>query len=182
MATYTWTLQGATPTVIDGTDIIQFAAATFGSAIVVGQYQDSMHIETNVGGNKSNGNTPHNTKYVASGTCSLNGGGTVAVNSISTANCPLKINFAHASAVAVSGHKIYAYDGVTTTAVPTDVTFYIAQQGDAAWTNAEGSAAAKNVTDSPSATSHDFFFLISASPESVGSKTAFRIRDELTYS
>ena len=41
MATFTWTLQGATPTTIDATDKIQFAGATFGSPITVGSYNDS---------------------------------------------------------------------------------------------------------------------------------------------
>lgn len=183
MATYTWTLQGTSPTTIDATDIIQFAGSGgFDTAITVGEYNDSTHVESSVGANDSSGNTPHNNKYLTSSTVSVNGGGSTALSGVTTTNCALKINFAHGSAVAVSSHTIYAYDGTTTTAVPTGVTFYIAEQGDTNWTNAEGSAAALSVADSASATSHDFYFLISASPESVGEKTAFAIRDELTYS
>lgn len=181
MATYTWYLQGTSPTTIDATDIIQFAGATFDSAITVGSYNDSTHVESSVGANDSSGNGPKNSKYLTSSTVDI-GGGSTALSGVSTANCPLKINFAHGTAVAVTNHKIYAYDGTTTTAVPTGVTFQIAEQGDTNWTNAEGSAAALAVGDSAAATSHDFFFLISASPESVGAKTAFKIRDELTYS
>ena len=181
MATYTWVLQGTTPTTIGATDIIQFAGATFDSAITVGAYNDSTHVESSVGVNDSDGNSPKNSKYLTSSTVDI-GAGSVNLNTVSTANCPLKINFAHGSAVAVTNHILYAYDGTTTTAVPTGVTFYGAEQGDSTWTNAEGSAAAISVTDSGSATSHDFYFLISASPESVGEKTDFVLRDELTYS
>lgn len=182
MATYAWTLQGTTPTTIEATDIIQFAGATFDSAITVGSYNDSTHVESSVGANDSDGNTPHNSKYLTSNTVSIDGGGSESLSGVTTGNCPLKINFSHGSAVAVSNHVVYAYDGSTTTAVPTGVTFQIAEQGDANWTNAEGSGAALSVADSGSNTSHDFYFLISASPESVGEKTAFTVRSELTYS
>lgn len=188
MATYTWTLQGTSPTTIEATDIVQFAAGTFGSAITVGQYNSSTHVESSVGADDSSGNSPKNSKFISQsggtgGDSQVDvGGGTVDLDSVSTANCPLKINFSHGSAVAVSGHKFYAYDGTTPTAVPTGVTFYAAEQGDANWVNAEGSAAALTLGDSASNTSHDFFLLISASPESVGVKTAFKLRDELTYS
>lgn len=181
MATYIWYLQGTTPTTIEATDIIQFAGGTFGSSIVVSSFNDSTHVESSVGADDSSANTPKNSKYISSGNVDI-GGGSTALSGITTANCPLKINFSDAASVAVSGHIFYAYDGSTTTAVPTGVTFYAAEQGDAAWTNAEGSAAALGITDQVAGTSHDFFILISASPESVGLKTAFKLRDELTYS
>jgi len=180
MATYIWQLQGTSPTTIDATDLVQFAGAAFDDAIAVGSYNSSTHVESSVGANDSSGNTPNNNKYIASGTGDW-GDGTEALNLILDAECSLKINFAHGSAVAVTSHIFYAYDGTTTTAVPTGVTFQAAESGDAAWTNAEGSAAAVTVADSASATSHDFYILVSASPESVGEKTAFTLRDELTY-
>lgn len=181
MADYTWYLQGVSPTTI-GADILQFAGATFNSAITVGAYNDSTHVEDeSTGADNSSGNTPNNVKYVASGTADW-GDGTESLADITDAECTLKVNFAHASAVAVTNHIFYAYDGTTTTAVPTGVTFQCAEQGDASWTNAEGSASALTVTDSASATSHDFYIACSASPESVGEKTAFVLRSECTYS
>ena len=183
MATFTWTLQGTTPTVIAATDLVQFAGSGgFDTAVAVSAYNDTTHVETSAAANKSSANSPHNTKYLTSSTVSLNGAGSANVNTISTGNCPLLINFADASAVAISGAILYAYDGTTTTTAPTGVTFQAAEQGDSAWTGAGGSAAAVSVNDSAAATSHDFFFLISASPTSVGEKTAFTIRMELTYS
>ena len=189
MATYIWTLQGVTPTVIDATDIVQFAGSGgFGAAVTVGSYQDTIHVESSVGADDSSGNTPENNKFIsqAGGTGGDSqadwGDGTEDIDAILDAECSLKINFAHASAVAVTAHTFYAYDATTTTAVPTGVTFVAAESGDINFTAAEGSAAAVTITDSASATSHDFFILVSVSPDSVGEKTAFKLRDELTYS
>ena len=162
--------------------MVQFAGSVFNAAIFTTNYQDGTHAKTAGGADKSSGNTPHNTKYLAAGTVSLNGAGSAAVNTIGTADCPLLINFSHGVAVDITDHFVYAYDGANTANPPTDVTFQIAEQGDAAWTGAGGSGAALGVTDSLAAASHDFFFLISASPDTVGQKTAFRIRDELIYS
>lgn len=188
MATYIWTLQGVTPTTIDATDLIQFAGGTFDSPIVVSEYNDSTHVESSVGADDSSANTPNNNKFIsqAGGTGGDSqadwGDGIEDIDAILDAECALKINFSHASAVAVSGHIIYAYDGTTPATGPVDVTFVIAEQGDANFTAADGSASALGVTDSGSSTSHDFFFIVSASPDSVGEKTDFVIRDELTYS
>jgi hypothetical protein len=61
----------------------------------------------------------------------------------------------------------------TTTNAPTGVTFYALESGDAAWTNARVSRSALSIADSTTpATSHDFYVAVSASPESVGVKSA----------
>jgi len=188
MAVYTWYLQGTSPTTIGATDIIQFAGATFGSAITVGAFNDSTHVESSIGGDSSSGNGPKNSKFISQsggtgGDSQVDiGAGTVDLDTVSTANCPLKINFSDAASVTTTGHILYAYDGSTTTSGPTGVTFVAAEQGDANWTAAEGSAAGVTVADDVAATSHDYYFNISASPDSVGEKTAFKIRSELTYS
>lgn len=181
MATYTWTLQGSSPTTI-GADILQFAGGTFDSAITVGEYNDSTHVEDeSTSADNSSGNTPNNNKYISSSEGDW-GDGAESLSNILDAECALKINFAHGTEVAVSGHTLYAYDGSTTTNGPTGVTLQAAESGDANWTNAEGSGSALSLADSGSSTSHDFYIAVSASPESVGEKTAFVIRDELTYS
>jgi hypothetical protein len=187
MATYTWTLQGGTPTTIEATDLIQFAGATFDSAITVGAYNDSIHVESSVGANDSSGNTPENNKFVSQtggtgGDSQANwGDGTEDLDQITTAECSLKINFSHGSSVTTTGHILYAYNGSSTATGPTEVDFRAAEQGDANWTEAEGSGSAVSVTDDTTATSHDYYFAISASPTTVGEKTAFKIRSELTY-
>lgn len=182
MATYTWTLQGTSPTTIDASDKIQFAGGTFDSAIQVGQYNDSTHVESSGGANDSSANTPRNNKYLTSTTVSVNGGASKALNTITTAECALKINFAHSPAVAVQDHIFYAYNGTTTTVGPTGVTFRAAEQGNTSWSTPAGSGAALALGNRAAATSHDYYIAISASPDSVGEKTAFVLRDELTYS
>jgi len=189
MATFIFTLQGSTPTVIGATDRLQFAGAGgFDSKVTVGEYNDSVHVKSSADADDSSGNTPENNKFVsaAGGTGGDSqadwGDGTEDIDAITDAECSLKINFADASSVAITDAIFYAYDGTTTTAVPTGVTFQCAESGDTNFTNAEGSAAALTLADSAAATSHDYYILVSASPESVGLKSAFALRVELTYS
>lgn len=187
MATFIWTLQGGTPTVIDVADKLQFAGASFDTAITVGNWQDTIHVEGAGTVDDSSGNTPENNKFISQtgGTASDSeadwGDGTEDIDAILESECSLKINFAHGSSVAITNNIFYAYDGATTTVVPTDVDFKAAEFTDIVFTDAEGSAAAVTVTDSASSTSHDFFFLVTASPSAVGEKTAFVGRMELTY-
>lgn len=189
LATFTWTLQGSTPTTIDATDIVQFAGAGgFDSKITVGQYNSTTHVKSSVGANDSNGNTPRNNKFIsqAGGTGGDSqadwGDGTEDLDQITTAEAALKINFADAASVITEDAIFYAYDGSTTTAVPTGVDFRAAEVGDANFTEAEGSAAGVTITDDTASTSHDYYFVVSASPTSVGLKDAFALRIELTYS
>lgn len=183
MAVFTFTLQGTKPTTIEATDYVQFAGSGgFGTAITVGSYNDTTHVESSGGNNDSSGNSPHNTKYLTSGTLSLDGGASSNVADLTTANCPLKINFSDSASVTTTNAILYAYDGTTTTNPPTGVTFKAFEQGDSAWTSAGGSASAVTINDDTASTSHDYYFGISASPDSVGLKTAFKLRIELTYS
>tara|TARA_Y100000310_G_C20689881_1_gene821534 strand:+ start:1203 stop:1769 length:567 start_codon:yes stop_codon:yes gene_type:complete len=188
MATFVWLLQGTSPTTIDATDIVQFAAATFDSKVTVGAYQDSTHVESNVGADDSSGNTPRNNKFISQaggggGDSQADwGDGTEDLDAILTSECALKITFSHGTSVITESAIFYAYDGATTTAVPTGVTFVAAEQGDTNFTAAEGSAAAVTLDDNTTATDHDFYIVPSVSPDSVGLKDAFTLRIELTYS
>lgn len=189
MATFTFELQGTSDTTIDGTDLIQFAGAGgFDSNITVGEYNDTTHVKTSGAANKSSGNTPNNVKFIsqAGGTGGDSqadwGDGTEDLDAILDAECTLKINFSDAASVATTSAIFYAYDGTTTTSGPTDITFVAAEQGDTNWTAAEGSGSALALADQSAATSHDFFIACSASPDSVGLKSDFTVRIELTYS
>lgn len=187
MATFTWQLQGASPTTIDATDLLQFAGAAFDDPITVGQYNDSTHVESSVGANDSSGNTPKNNKFISQsggtgGDSQVNvGAGTVDLDTVSTANSALKINFSDGASVSTTGAVFYAYDGTTPANAPVGVDFRAAEQGDANFTEAEGSGAPVTINDDTAATSHDYFLIVSASPTSVGEKTAFALRIELTY-
>lgn len=183
MATFIWQLQGTTPTTIDATDLVQFAGSGgFDSKITVGAYNDSTHVKSSGNANDSSANTPHNNKWLTGSTVSLNGAGSTALNAASTAACALKINFADPASVATTLAKFYSYDNTTPATAPTGITFKAAQQGNTNWVDAEGSGAPVNLADQAAATSHDYFILVSASPDSVGLKSAFGLRIELTYS
>ena len=185
MATFVWTGQTTTsPTndlAIGATDIVGFYGATFDTAIEVGEYQTTTHVEnvTNV----HQCTTAHlsNTKYLGAALVDINGGGSEDVANILEAECALEINFSDASSVTTTSNTFWADDGTTATAVPTNVTFQALELADAAWTNAEGSAAALSITDDTAATSHDYYIAISVSPEAVGDLEAFRLQIQLTY-
>lgn len=189
MATFTWSLQGASPTTIEATDIVQFAGAGgFDSKVAVDAYNDTTHVSSSVGANDSSGNTPNNNKFISQtgGTAGDSqadwGDGTEDLDAITTAEASLLINFADASSVITESAIFYAYDGTTPATAPTGVDFRAAEVGDTNFTEAEGSGAAVSITDDTASTSHNYYIVISASPTSVGLKDAFALRMELTYS
>lgn len=65
MATFTWYLQGTSPTTIDATDKFQFAGGTFDSAITVGAYNASSHVKSSGNADDSSGNGPKNSKFIS---------------------------------------------------------------------------------------------------------------------
>ena len=187
MATFEWSLQGTTPTVIADTDKLQFAAGTFDSKITVDDYNDSTHVKTDDDSDKSSENTPNNVKFISQD------GGTEGksqalwdeeaedLDAITNAEATLKINFAHGSDVEVENAIFYAYDGTTPANAPSGLTFHAAEVGDTNWTGAGGSAAALTLDDkSVAGQSHDYFIAVSAKPTSVGAKSG-KMRAELTY-
>lgn len=189
MATFTVELQGTSDTVVSATDRVQFAGAGgFDSKVTVGEYNDTTHVKTSGDADKSSGNTPNNVKFISQsggggGDSQADwGDGTEDLDQILDSECTLKINFSDAASVATESAIFYAYDGTTTTAVPTGVTFVAAESGDTNWTGAEGSGSALALSDQAAATSHDFFIACSVSPDSVGLKNNFTLRMELTYS
>jgi hypothetical protein len=176
-----WVLQGTTPTTIGATDSIAFSDGTFGNAITVASYNDGTHVRSSGAADSSDGNTPNNVKYVASGTGDW-GDGTESLADILDAECTLKLTISEDSNITVTDITMYAYDGDTTTNAPSGMDVQLAESGDAAWTNADGSAAALTISDSDTpATSHDFYIAVSASPSSVGVKSGNKIRVEFTY-
>ena len=187
MATFTWYLQGTSPTTLEATDFLQFAGATFDSAITVSAYNSSTHVESSVGANDSSGNTPKNNKFISqsgggAGDSQADwGDGTEDIDAILQAECALKINFGHGSAVACSSITFFAYDGTTPATAPTETDFRAAELADTNFTEAEGSGSALAVDDSGSSASHDFYIVVSASPTTVGAKDANKMRIALTY-
>lgn len=176
-----WKLQGTTATTIGETDSIQFSDGTFGNPILKGTFNGGTHVRSSGGSDSSSGNSPKNSKYVDSTHVDI-GGGSVALSSVSTANCPLKINVSYDSNITISGISMYAYDGTTQSNPPTNLDVYLAEQGNSTWTNADGSGNALTLADQTTpATSHDFYVLISVSPSAVGTQSANTLYFGFTY-
>lgn len=176
-----WYLQGTTATTIGATDLIQFSDGTFDNPITVGAFNGGTHVRSSGGSDSSSANSPKNSKYIASGTVDV-GGGTVAVSSVTTANCPLKINVSYDSNITITNVKMFAYNGTTEATAPTNLDVYLAEQGDSAWVNADGSGSALTLGDKTTgATSHDFYVLMSVSPSAVGTQSANKVKFQFTY-
>lgn len=179
--TFGFTLQGDSGTAIDATDKIQVSGGAFDDPIEVGSYQDGTHIETSGGADKSSADNPKNSKYLTSSTVDI-GGGSVALSSVATADCPLKIVVSDASAFAITSSRLWAYDNSVDANPPEDITIKVAQQGDSAWSTPAGSGSAMDCGASGSATSHTFYFMLSATPTSAVAIANAAIKFEATYS
>jgi hypothetical protein len=179
--TVTEKLQGTSDTTIEATDFLAFANGTFGQSITVDAYNDSTHVRSSAGADDSVSNTPNNVKYVASGTADW-GDGTESLADMLDGEATLKITVAYDSNITVTDITMYAYDGTTPANAPTDTNVYMAEGGDAAWTQAHGSGSALAIDDSSTpATSHDFYVAVSASPTAVGTNSSNKYRFAFTY-
>jgi len=145
-------------------------------------------VESSVGADDSTGNTPNNVKFVsASGGTGGDsqadwGDGTEDIDAITDAEATLKVSFGHTSSVVTTDAIFYAYDGTTPATAPTDIDVQAFEVGDTNFTEAEGSGSALALDDNTTAETHDYYIGVSCSPASVGEKTAFAFRIELTYS
>ena len=176
-----WELQGTSDTIIEATDLIQFSDGTFDNPITVSAFNGGTHVRASGGTDDSTGNTPNNVKYVASGTGDW-GDGTESLADITDAECTLLITVSYDTNITVTDITMYAYDGTTPATAPTNLDVYLLEQGDAAWTNADGSAAAITLGDSTTpATGHDFYVAMSVSPSAVGTQSANKIYFGFTY-
>jgi len=179
--TTTWKVQGVTDTTVEATDLIQFSDGTFDNPIEVGSFNDGTHVRNSGGTDDSEGDTPNNVKYIASGTADW-GDGTESLADILDSECTFKITVAYDSNITVTDITMYAYDGTTDATAPTDIDVYLAESGDAAWTNADGSGSALTISDSSTpATSHDFYIAMSVKPTAVGTQSDNAVKFVFTY-
>jgi hypothetical protein len=161
--------------------LIQFSDGTFDNPITVSAFNGGTHVRSSGGSDDSTANTPNNVKYIASGTADW-GDGTEACSAILDGECTLKITVGYDTNITVTGITMYAYDGTTPATAPTNLDVYFFEQGDTAWTNADGSAAAMSLTDSTTpATAHDFYVAMSVSPSAVGTQSANKAYFGFTY-
>ena len=171
---------GSTNQTFASTDRIWLNGTSFGDNVTVSSYQDSTHRSNSSDAHQCTTVHVHNTKYLSSSTVSLNGAASANVNTITTAQCPLKLTFSDAASVATSNAKFFANDGVTDATAMSGVTFQAFEQGNSSWTAANGSGAALSLADQSAATTHNFYIGFSASPSSTGAKTG-KVKASLTY-
>lgn len=185
-----------------------FFGATFGTSVQVGQYQASTFITNGTG--QSQGPQVENAKYISLNGVSINGGATVAPSSLALASGTINVRFTHTTAINTQNGKLQIFDRTTPSVGATGVTTQMAQLVNGGsgvstsgtletslsgwWTPApSGSSSYITLLNNPGSgglgasgasdidTRHDWYFIMSASPDSIGSKEAYGLYIELEY-
>ena len=191
-----------------GSSGIGFYGSSFGQSVQVGFYQDSTFI-TNSNGT-INGGSLYNTKYVGTTSgVQINGSGTITFATVPTLSGTMNVRFTYDSAVKTQNGQIRIFDRSDPNADPSGVTCQVNQivngfsgvnqstgAADAAndgWFDLAGSGTTMTLLASPgtsglsvsgvdtTSTRHDWYFALSASPDSIGSKTLFGAYIALEY-
>lgn len=183
-----------------------FYNTAFGTSVSVGSYQDSTFITNSAG--TTQGPQVTNNKWTATNSGSIDGLTMVNLLRIPNSLATLNIRFTHASSVQTQNVKLRIYDrssinnaasGVTTKVaeiINTDNTQTTNGSGDSSWLTPAGSAVIVDLAPSPGMSGfwagnganstradsrHDWFASISASPDSIGSKTLYGLYISLEY-
>ncbi len=175
----------------------------FGYSVAVGSYNGRTFITDSTG--TSQGSEVDNNKYNSSTTVIVGQAGSgISLLALPNYLTTLNIRFTHGSNVQTQNAKVYGYDRFNKNNDPSGVNLYVAQvvhppttqtatgSGNASWTNLKGSGTTLSLTAGPgisglspngsatSASQHDWYLAMSASPSSVGAKT-FGLFFELEY-
>lgn len=180
-----------------------FYGSSFGSSVDVGAYQTTTWITDSNG--TLQGPQANNVKWLASDSGSLNGAGQISLIQIPNYLSTLNVQFTHTSAVKTQNTKLRIYDrssinnsasGVTTKVyqvIHPDTAQTSNGSGGSTWTTPAGSSTIMSLTSSPGTsgaspngtqttdTRHDYYLAISASPDSIGSKTLYGLYFQLEY-
>lgn len=191
-----------------GSSGVGFYGSTFGSSVQVGSYQDATFI-TNSNGTV-NGGQLDNLKYVGTTSgVQVNGGATENLSGVPLASATLNIRFTFDTAVKTQNGEARIFDRTDINANASGVTSRVAQlvnggsgvnQSTGAaqashngWLALNGSGLTMTLLSSPgsgglspngvdtSGTRHDWYLGLSASPDSIGSKTLYGLYCELEY-
>jgi len=181
-----------------------FFGAGFGFSVEVGTYQGTTFITDGNGVNQ--GPQADNVKWQNIGSGIVNSASSgIPLISIPNYQASLNPRFTHTSAVKTQNVKLRIYDrssinnpavGVTTKVAelihPTLTQFPIGS-GDTTWETPTGSSVIMSLVASPgmsglrpngaqtTADRHDWYLALSASPDSIGSKTSYGLYVELEY-
>lgn len=192
-----------------GSGLAFFGDSGFGASVAIGAYQGTTFVSD--GDGLTQGAQANNIKWLnaGSGIIGAVGSGT-GLTAIPNYQCPLNVRFTNASAVATQNVELRVYDrasinsgavGVTTKAaeiIHGAVTIGPGGSGDDQWVTPAGSAVVLDMAPSPGPSGdfagdgvivvssasffrHDWYAAISASPDSIGNKTAFGLYFALEY-
>lgn len=190
---------------IDSTNSgLGFFAAGFGVSIPVGEYNSRTFITTPNG--TVEGPEVDNLKYVSSGSAIVGQSGTPhPLTEIPNDKATLNIRFTNTSAIKTRNAEVRIYDRDDIDNSPSGVTCHVFEivhtgvgytndgSGDSVWSQLYGSGSTLELVDSPGSgglspsgidttdTRHDWFLGISASPQSIGSKTDFGLYFSVEY-
>lgn len=203
MATFTFHSAGND---IGSSGVGFFGNAGFGSSVSVGAYQDSTYI-TNSNGTIA-GALLNNIKYSHPSSGIVNGIGSPSglnLQAITNSQASLNVRFSHTSAVATQNVKLRIYDRANINNAASGVTTKVAEiihptttnaldgSGSSSWQTPAGSGTVMDLVSSPGmsglrpngsgtiADRHDWYLALSASPDSIGSKTQYAMWVELEY-
>jgi hypothetical protein len=182
-----------------------FYGGGFGFSVEVASFQDTTFITNGAG--TSQGPQVDNIKWKDSASGIVNGASSgVALTAIPNYLATLNIRFTHASAVKTQNTKLRIYDRSNINNDASGVTTKVAEiihanisqalnngSGDTTWNTPAGSAVIMDLVAAPGMSGqsvngpsttmdrHDWYVAISASPDSIGSKTLYGLYVELEY-
>jgi hypothetical protein len=180
-----------------------FFGSGFGNSVEVGAYQDTTWITNSTGATQ--GPQSDNTKWTHPNSGSINGAASVNLNQFPNYLMPLNIRFTHSSAVKTQNAKLRIYDRSNINNPASGVTCKVAEvihpdtvqnangSGSTSWATPTGSSVILSCSSSPGQSGHfingsntqdmrhDYYFALTASPDSVGSKTQFAAYFALEY-
>ena len=180
-----------------------FYGAAFGSSVAVGAFQTTTFI-TNSNGTIE-GPQVDNVKWTHNSSGSINGAASVDLNKLTNELATLNIHFAHSSAVQTQNGEVRIYDRVDIAQPPSGLQARVAEiihpdttqtatgSGDTTWIWASGGDNTVPIVSGPgvsgespngiltSDADHDWYLAISASPDSIGSKTNFALYVSIEY-
>jgi len=191
-----------------GSSGVGFYGASFGQSVQVGSYQDTTFI-TNSNGTVNGGQLTKD-KYVGTTSgVQINGGATIDLSTVPTISGAINVRFTFDSYVNTQNGELRIFDRVDPDLDASGVTAQVAQicnggsgvnQSTGAaqashngWLELAGSGLTMTLLASPSTSGlspsgsssadarHDWYVAISASPDSIGSKTSFGCYVALEY-
>lgn len=182
-----------------------YGATGFGASVPVGQWQGTTYVTD--GNGTIQGPMANNVKWIHANSGQLTGSVDLPLQYIPNYQSTLNIRFTHGSAVQAQNVIMRIYDrnninvaasGVTTKTaeiVHPSVSQAVLGSGDASWRTPGGSGVTQALHQSPGTSGnyagagnsvyesvrHDWYVALSASPNSIGSKTSYSLYVALEY-